>query len=77
MNQKTDQLAYGIAAFALVELLVIKLLEKHLLSESDVLDVFDGVAKSAARKGLAGNDETETSASLLASNLAVSLRRRH
>ena len=76
MSRDMDHTAYGIAAFALLERLLDKLLEKHLLSEMDGLEILDGVAKSAARTGLSENDEATTAASLLAGKLAASLRRR-
>lgn len=73
-NERAD--GHGLAAFALAEQLLSKLIEKHLLSETDVLQILDEISKSSARKGLAGNDEAETEAALLTGKLAASLRRR-
>lgn len=73
--QEISPSAYGIAAFAIIEKLLIRLVENKVLSQSETLAILDQVARRETARGLTHNSDWETAAAELASNLAIAIRR--
>lgn len=74
--QEMDPRAYGVAAFAIVERLLNRLLDNNVISQSEALAILDQVARRETARGLMLNSDCETAAAELASNLAIAIRHR-
>jgi hypothetical protein len=74
MERDINPLAYGIAAFSILETLIPKILDRQLLSETELLDIFEHVAKTQALHGVEFNNDADSAASRLAGRLANVVR---
>ncbi len=74
MEHDIDPSAYGIAAFSILEALVPKILERALLSKTELLDILDHVAHAESSRGVASDSDVDSDASRLAGKMASMVR---
>ena len=74
MEHDIDAGAYGIAAFAVLQGLLPKILDRNLLSKAELLTILDNIAQAEATRGVGSDSEIDTDAARLLGKLAIAVR---
>jgi len=75
MEHELSPDGYGIAAFAILERILPRLVEKELFTKAEIAGLLDEIAHVKASRGIANNNDADTSAARLVGSLAITARR--
>jgi len=74
MGHDIEATAYGIAAFAILQQLLPKLLANNIVTRTDLLSILDHVAQAESSRGVASDSDADIGAARLAGTLAIAVR---
>jgi hypothetical protein len=74
--QEINADAYGVAALTLIQSIVMRLIEKRLMTREEALQMYQEIAQIKAAKGIKYSSQPEIDAAKLVTTMAVELEMR-